>query len=115
MRLQKNKEPRANEIKHVEKDKEHVCEVTASDLGADYSKLTTCVYESIKAIVPEKKWIKRNGRVVSDEAKKLFERRAEEYKKEKPTSEQRTAQEMEQKDKQCMSKRLQRMGVNMGQ
>ena len=60
-------------------------------METEYSKMTTCVYESIKVIgLSEKKWLKRNGRVVSDETKKLFEQRVEEYKKRKrkPTGEQ---------------------------
>ena len=88
-RKEKSEEPRVKVTKHEIEDTEHVDTVTAKDLGTEYSELTKCVYESIKAIVPEKKWIKRNGRVVSDETKKLFERRTEEYKKEKPTKQQR--------------------------
>ena len=48
-----------------------------------------CVYETIKDIVPEKQWIKKNGRVVSATTKELFEKRAKEFKRAKPTSEQR--------------------------
>ena len=65
--------------------KEHEDTVTAEDLGTEYSKLAKCVYETIKNVVPEKKWIQKNGRVVSKETKKLFEDRAKEFKKQAPT------------------------------
>ena len=85
IRLQKQEEPRAEVEKHVVEQKEHEDTVTAEDLGAEYSKLAKCVYETIKNIVPEKKWIQKNGRVVSKETKKLFEDRAKEFKKQAPT------------------------------
>ena len=47
--------------------------------------------ETIDELVPEKKWLKKNGRVVSQETKALFERRAKEYQKHKPTAERRKA------------------------
>ena len=49
------------------------------NLANSYEKLTSCVYETIKEIVPEQKWIKKNGRVVSEETKKLFEQRTQEF------------------------------------
>ena len=48
-----------------------------------YDNLATCVFESIKAIVPEQQWIKKNGRVVSEETKTLFEERVKEFQKQK--------------------------------
>ena len=61
------------------------------DLANRYSKLTSCVYETIQEIVSERKWLKKNGRVVSQETKALFERRAKEFQKQKPTATQRKA------------------------
>ena len=42
-----------------------------------------------KNIVSEKKWVQKNGRVMSNETKKLFEDRAKEFKKQNPTNEHR--------------------------
>ena len=53
--------------------------------------MTKYVYETIKAVVPEKKWIKKNGRVVSEETKQLFEKRQQEYQKQKPDAARRKA------------------------
>ena len=58
-------------------------------LAERYSHLTACVYATIKEVVPEKKWIKKNGRVVSKETKELFEKRAREFQKKKPTASRR--------------------------
>ena len=44
-----------------------------------------------KSLVPERKWLKKNGRVVSQETKALFESRAKDYQKAKPTAEKRKA------------------------
>ena len=62
-----------------------------NELANVFANITECVYETIKEIVPEKKWLKKNGRVVSQATKQLFERRANEYKRSKPTREQRKA------------------------
>ena len=60
------------------------------DLEIRYSKLQKCgVFDTIKEVVPEKQWIKKNGRVVSADTKKLFENRAREFQKSKPTSTRR--------------------------
>ena len=56
-----------------------------------YTDLTSCVYETIQEVVPERKWLKKNGRVVSQETKALFESRAREYQKAKSTAEERKA------------------------
>ena len=68
-----------------------------------YANLTECVYATIKEIVPEKKWLKKNGRVVSEATKALFEARAKEYKRAKPTR-TRAEESMELTDKKCMQK-----------
>ena len=87
IRLQKIHEPCARETKHVE---EHVAApVTAASLAKDFKDLTKCVYDTIKEVVPEKKWIKKNGRVVSKETKKLFETRAKEFSAHKPSATER--------------------------
>ena len=92
IRLQKIHEPCAKEIQHVEKTPEHeVAPVTATSLAKEFTDLTKCVYETIKEIVPEKKWIKKNGRVVSKETKKLFEERAKQFNAIKPTAAERKA------------------------
>lgn len=60
-----------------------------SVLAECYSKLQKCVYETVKEVVPEKTWIKKNGRVVSEATKELFEKRAQEFQKQKPTAKRR--------------------------
>ena len=89
IKLQKEEEPRAN-LNYLKKDAQGVEEdkVTA-ELGKKYTRLTKCVYETIKEVVPEKAWIKKNGRVVTKETKKLFEDRSKEYDKNKPTKRRR--------------------------
>ena len=85
IRLQKEEEPRADDKKHKAKVKKvSNSAVTADKLANRYTHLTKCVYESIKKIVPEKRWIKKNGRVVSKETKALFEARTKEFQKETP-------------------------------
>ena len=49
--------PRANDAKHVVTDQEEDELPVASELGNRYTNLTKCIYESIKQIVPEQKWI----------------------------------------------------------
>ena len=39
--------------------------------------------------MPTKSWAKKNGRVVSEETKALYEQRARQYQKNKPTKEER--------------------------
>ena len=87
--MQKREEPRGTKAKHVVEQIRHEKPVTAQNLGSEYDNLTTCIYETIKEIVPEQKWIKKNGRVVSPETKQLFEKRAKEYRKNKPTKQER--------------------------
>ena len=84
IRLQKREEP---QVTHANTELEEECgesKVTAKDnLATIYDNLATCVFESIKAIVPEQQWIKKNGRVVSEETKTLFEERVKEFQKQK--------------------------------
>ena len=61
----------------------------STDLANEYASLTQCVYETICEVVPEKKWLRKNGRVVSEATKNLFERRAKEFQKHKPTRQRR--------------------------
>ena len=81
--------PRAHEADHVEETETGETDKGGNELADWYAQLTACVYESIKEIVPEKKWLKKNGRVVSETTKELFERRAKAFKRVTPTSEQR--------------------------
>ena len=60
-------------------------------LARRYEHLTKCVRDTIDELVPEKRWLRKNGRVVSEATKALFERRAKEYQKRQPTTEQRKA------------------------
>ena len=68
-----------------------VTDEDGNELANIYANLTECVYATVKEIVPEKKWIKKNGRVVSEDTKELFEKRSKEYKRANPTREQRKA------------------------
>ena len=59
------------------------------DSQTDYEQLTTMVRESIDAIVPAKTWTKKNGRVVSEATKALYESRTRQYQSSRPTQETR--------------------------
>ena len=52
---------------------EHV-KPTQDLLANEYEKLTKCVQETIKELVPEKKWLKKNGTVVTQATRDLFEK-----------------------------------------
>ena len=88
IRLQKETQPPSN-------SKEHPPSVTQDEdgdmanLACEYESLATCVFDTIQKVVPEKKWLKKNGRVVTQETKELFEKRAAEYQKKKPTRERK--------------------------
>ena len=56
---------------------------------AEYEHMTRLVRESIEAVVPPKTWSKKNGRIVSDETKALYEARTRQYQASKPTQEAR--------------------------
>ena len=67
-----------------------VCEGNESaDLGKDFGHLTKCVQDTIREIIPAKKWRRKNGRVVTAETQRLFERRSKEFQKKKPTRQRR--------------------------
>ena len=52
----------------------------STKLGKQYTKLTTCVYQtSNKERCTGKNWIKKIGRVVSEATKALFEKHAREF------------------------------------
>ena len=55
----------------------------------EYTRLARAIKETIDKVVPDKTWNKKNGRIVSDETKALYEKRARQYQKEKPTKEAR--------------------------
>ena len=78
-------------MQQAEEPRRYVNEPAREVMGNRYSQMTSCVYETIQEIVSEHKWLKKNGRVVSQGTKALFEDRAKEYRKEKPTAEKRKA------------------------
>ena len=51
------------------------------DLSQELAKLTTCVKESVEAVVPKRKKQKRNGRTMSKETMELHEKRKRQYSK----------------------------------
>ena len=89
IKLQQRNEPRAQASNRMPREETVETENEAEGLANEYADLTECVYETIKEIVSEKKWIKKNGRVVSEATKQLFERRTNEFKRAEPTREQR--------------------------
>ena len=91
IKLQQRNEPRAKTSNRMEGEVTGETDTGDNELANVFANITECVYETIKEIVPEKKWLKKNGRVVSQATKQLFERRANEYKRSKPTREQRKA------------------------
>ena len=78
-------------LQQAEEPSRYDNEPEKTDMANRYANLTSCVYETIQEIVPERKWLKKNGRVVSQDTKALFESRAKEYQKEKPTAAKRKA------------------------
>ena len=59
------------------------------ELKQDLEAMTTCTQETIKAVVPKKQKRKKNGRVMSQETKDLYEKRKREFSKKKPTPTER--------------------------
>ena len=86
IKLQQRHEPRVRSAKHEVVNETGETAEGGEELANVYAHLTKCVHETIKEIVPEKKWLKKNGRVVSEDTKLLFERRAKEFKRKKPTA-----------------------------
>ena len=94
IKLQKRHEPKKTDKDLVVKGSNGYKKETdetdyRAELTTKYSELTECVNETIKELVPEKQWIKKNGRVVSKETKELFTKRVREYQKKEPTKERR--------------------------
>ena len=54
IKLQQEEEPRGNVTKRVNEDENETVE-TEKDLWRKYDRLTKCIFETIKEIVPEKK------------------------------------------------------------
>ena len=66
------------------------CEDTANgELQEEYAHLTNVVRESIDATVPSKTRTKKNGRIVSDATKALYEKRTKQYQANKPNQAER--------------------------
>ena len=95
IKLQAEEEPRANEVGYDISASCTVTEVeeqeksTSKKLAQEYEKITKCVQETISEVVPEKRWLKKNGRVVTQATRDLFDKRAKEYSKCTPTAERR--------------------------
>ena len=53
---------------------------STQDPQAEYANLIKLVRESIEATVPEKTWVKKNGRIVSEKTKALYEARTRHFK-----------------------------------
>ena len=70
-------ETRASAPDTNETEKKDIDETEIID--ACYKRLNKCVFETIKNVMPERKWIKKNGRVVSQGTKELFTKRAQEF------------------------------------
>ena len=58
-------------------------------MAKEYEKITKCVQEIISEVVSEKRWLKKNGRVVTQATRDLFDKRAKEYSKCPPTADRR--------------------------
>ena len=86
MKLQKQEEPPKNEVGY-EMSKETA--ETAQDLTSEYAKISKCVKETIDEVVPKNQWMRKNGRVVTQATRDLFEKRAKEYSKKTPSPDRR--------------------------
>ena len=65
-------------------------QINSEDMHSSYAHLSTLVQKSIDAIVrvvPSKTWTKKNGRIVSEETKALYEERTRQYQASRPTKE----------------------------
>ena len=80
LKLQQEHEPKPTKINKTN---------PKANLSKEYENLSKSVYETISEVVPEKKWLKKNGRVVSGETKKLFEKRAQAFNAKAPTPKER--------------------------
>ena len=86
IKLQKQEQPPKNEVGY---EMSNETAETAQDLESEYAKLSKCVKETIDEIVPEKQWMRKNGRVVTQATRDLFEKRAKEYGKKPPSPDRR--------------------------
>lgn len=110
IKLQEKEEPRVTVDQHSRK----VAGTEGQDLAARYKNLAQCVYETIKEVVPEKQWIKKNGRVVTQATKELFERRAQEFSRQGKTSKARQQKWNRLIRNACRKQRVPSLGVNLG-
>ena len=94
IKLQAEEEPPKNEVGYDISASSAVTEgqankTTEQKLTNEYEKITKCVQETINEVVPEKQWLKKNGRVVTQATRDLFDKRAKEYSKRLPTADRR--------------------------
>ena len=90
IKLQADNEPPKNKVGYQQTETATTAQALASkDLASEYEKLTTCVQQTIREVVPEQKWLKKNGRVVTQATRDLFDKRAKEYSKQQPTAARR--------------------------
>ena len=94
IKLQAGEEPPKNEVGYDISASSAVTEgqankTTEQKLANEYEKITKCVQETINEVVPEKQWLKKNGRVVTQATRDLFDKRAKEYSKRLPTADRR--------------------------
>ena len=103
IRLQEESQPPCNSKGHppsvTQKEDDNM-----ANLASRYDSLAKCVFDTIQKVVPEKKWLKKNGRVVTQETKELFEKRAAEYQKKKALA--TTEKALEPNHQQRLQKRL---------
>ena len=86
IKLQEQEEPQRKETYEInESGTAGSAQALKQDLASKYERLTKCVQETIKEVVPEKQWLKKNGRVVTQATRELFDKRAKEYSKKQPT------------------------------
>ena len=83
MKLQQQEEPPKNEVGYdIDKVTVDLKPVKpAQALANEYKNMTKCVRETIKEVVSERKWLKKNGRVATQATRDLFDKRAKEYSK----------------------------------
>ena len=69
--------------------KEELPTQNLGELELEYDRLAKCTKETIKAVVPNKKKKKKNGRVMSEKTKELHEKRKRAFQKKKPTKQEK--------------------------
>ena len=83
IRITESRQTRYNEPSSDTNKKE--AEQNVQDPQTEYANLTKLVRESIEATVPAKAWTKKNGRIVSEKTKALYEARTRQFQANKPT------------------------------